>query len=99
MTLRRFESAWSPREDRHLRLAYQCTATPLLAERFGRSEEAIRIRAKRIGAAAPKQERKWTAEEERFVMTSRLSLSKKAEILGRTRSAVSAKRFHLRRAL
>lgn len=94
---RRFESAWSPREDRHLLLSYRDTPNSLLAERFGRTQEAIRVRAKRIGATK-EHEQPWTEEEKHFVMTAKLSLSEKARILGRTRSSVSTKRFFLRRA-
>lgn len=95
---RRFESAWTPAEDQHLRRAYRVTDTDMLAERFGRTRNAIRVRAKRIGAAAPKVDRPWTADEERFVMEPKYTLGEKARILRRTRSSVSAKRFHLRRA-
>lgn len=94
---RRFESAWTAREDRHLRLAYRDTDTSLLAERFGRSEMAIRVRAKRIGVYKGNA-RPWTEDEEQFVMTASLSLAEKARILGRTRSSVSTKRFFLRGA-
>lgn len=95
---RAFERAWTAREDRQLLRSYGTTDTALLAERFGRSPEAIRVRAKRIGAATPRSERErpWTKDEEQFVMEPKYTAGEKARLLHRSRGSVLWKTWQIR---
>ena len=87
---------WSTDDDQRLmRLTARGTTLEEAAQRLGRTPEAIRRRASRLGieppapAPAPRQARRWTREEDELLrLHHALNPGRLAELLGRSDGAV-----------
>ena len=87
---------WSTYDDQRLmRLAARGSTLEDVAQRLGRTPEAIRRRASRLGveppaaAPAPRQARRWTREEDELLrLHYALNPGRLAELLGRSDGAV-----------
>lgn len=99
MEKRAYEKVWTDREVRGLSKAYHEADTSALAERFGRTREAIRVKAKRIGAQTPRRvrEKPWTAEEIELIQNKKYTAGELGKLLGRSRSSILSKWWYLRK--
>ena len=87
---------WSTDDDQRLmRVTARGTTLEEMAQRLGRTPEAIRRRASRLGveapapAPAPRQARRWTREEDELLrLHHALNPARLAELLGRSDAAV-----------
>lgn len=65
---RRLGDAWTPEQERTLKARYGTVPTAVLAAELGRTDEAIRVRANRLGCTLPYHPRTmWTPERVRIV--------------------------------
>jgi hypothetical protein len=88
---------WSTEEDRRLaQLSWRGDALEDVAQRLGRTPEAIRRRAARIGissppsAPAPRRAQRWTSEEDELLrLYQALNPARLAQLLGRSDLSVS----------
>ena len=68
---KRTPNRWTPEDDDRLRHTYSLPSKPALeqlATTLGRSRNAIKQRASRLGCSTPRKTRHWTPEEERFLL-------------------------------
>ncbi len=87
---------WSSQEDERLvALAARGTTLEAVAQRLGRTPEAIRRHASRLGIGAPppgptpRRDRRWTRDEDELLRLHRaLNPARLAELLGRSDGAV-----------
>jgi hypothetical protein len=95
-----YETYWTAAEDALVRKHYRTfdsTKMELLLARLKRSRRAIRIRAQKLGVARKATGKRWT-EAELMVVRQPVSHLEAAKTLGRSKTAISRKRWRLKLA-